>query len=327
MLEREITYAEAIREALREEMCRDPRVFLIGEDIGLYGGAFGVTQGLLEEFGEERVIDTPISEAAIVGAAIGAALLGMRPVAEIMFFDFMTLCADQIVNQAAKIRFMFGGKARVSIVVRSPAGSGTGAAGHHSGSLESWFTQIPGLKVVAPATPYDAKGLLKSAIRDDNPVIFMEHKLLYKVKGPVPNEEYTVPLGVGEIKRRGKDLTIVAYSVMVRRSLEAAEMLAREGIEAEVVDLRTLRPLDEETILSSVRKTNRALVVYEPPRFGSFGAEIAALIAEKAFDFLDAPVMRLGGLEMPPPYNPHLERRIAPQVENIVQAAQELLKS
>lgn len=325
MPEREITYAEAIREALREEMRKDPSVFLIGEDIGVYGGAFGVTQGLLEEFGEERVIDTPISEAAIAGAAIGAALLGMRPVAEIMFFDFMTLCADQIVNQAAKIRFMFGGKAKVAIVVRSPAGSGTGAAGHHSGSLESWFTHVPGLKVVAPATPYDAKGLLKSAIRDDNPVIFVEHKLLYRVKGPVPEEEYVIPLGVGEVKRRGRDLTIVTYSLMVRRSLEAAEILSREGIDVEVVDVRTLRPLDEEVILESVRKTHRALVVYEPPRFGAFGAEISALITEKAFDDLDAPVMRLGGLEMPPPYNPHLERRIAPQVEDIVAACGELV--
>lgn len=325
MPEREITYAEAIREALREEMRKDPSVFLIGEDIGVYGGAFGVTQGLLEEFGEERVIDTPISEAAIAGAAIGAALLGMRPVAEIMFFDFMTLCADQIVNQAAKIRFMFGGKAKVAIVVRSPAGSGTGAAGHHSGSLESWFTHVPGLKVVAPATPYDAKGLLKSAIRDDNPVIFVEHKLLYRVKGPVPEEEYVIPLGVGEVKRQGRDLTIVTYSLMVRRSLEAAEILSREGIDVEVVDVRTLRPLDEEVILESVRKTHRALVVYEPPRFGAFGAEIAAIITEKAFDDLDAPVMRLGGLEMPPPYNPHLERRIAPQVEDIVAACRELV--
>lgn len=326
MPERELTYAEAIREALREEMQRDSSIFLIGEDIGVYGGAFGVTQGLLEEFGAERVIDTPISEAAIAGAAVGASLLGMRPVAEIMFFDFMTLCADQIVNQAAKIRFMFGGKAKVSIVIRSPVGSGTGAAGHHSGSLESWFTHVPGLKVVAPATPYDAKGLLKASIRDDNPVIFVEHKLLYRIRGPVPEEEYLVPLGVGAVKRKGKDLTIVAYSIMVRRSLEAAEVLAREGIEVEVIDVRTLRPLDEETILASVRKTNRALVVYEPPRFGAFGAEIAALISEKAFDCLDAPVMRLGGLEMPPPYNPRLEKRTVPQVEDIVATCRELVR-
>jgi len=320
-----ITYAEAIREALREEMRRDPTVFLIGEDIGLYGGAFGVTQGLIEEFGAERVIDTPISEAAIAGAAIGAALVGMRPVAEIMFFDFMTLCADQVVNQAAKIRFMFGGKARVPMVLRSPIGSGTGAAGHHSGSLESWFTHVPGLKVVAPATAYDAKGLLKSAIRDDNPVIFVEHKLLYRTKGDVPEEDYQVPIGKGEVKREGKDITLVTYSIMVSRSLEAAKILSQQGIEAEVLDLRSLRPLDEETIIRSVKKTNRALVVYEPSKFGAFGAEVAALITEKAFDYLDAPVVRLGGEEMPPPYNPNLEKKLVPQIEDSVRAAQEMV--
>lgn len=320
-----VTYAEAIREALREEMRRDPAVFLIGEDIGVYGGAFGVTQGLIEEFGEERVIDTPISEAAIAGAAIGASLVGMRPVAEIMFFDFMTLCADQVVNQAAKIRFMFGGKAKVPMVLRSPVGSGTGAAGHHSGSLESWFTHIPGLKVVAPATPYDAKGLLKSAIRDDNPVLFVEHKLLYRTKGEIPAEEYQIPIGKGEIKRQGQDVTLIAYSIMVPRSLEAAKILAQQGIEAEVLDLRSLRPLDEELIVQSVRKTNRAIVIYEPSKFGAFGAEITALIMEKAFDYLDAPVMRLGGEEMPPPYNPNLEKKLVPQVEDIVRSVREMV--
>lgn len=320
-----ITYAEAIREALREEMRKDSTVFLLGEDIGIYGGAFGVTQGLLEEFGETRVIDTPISETAIVGAAIGAALIGMRPVAEIMFFDFMALCADQIVNQAAKIRFMFGGKAKVSMVLRSPVGSGTGAAGHHSGSLESWFTHIPGLKVVAPATPYDAKGLLKSAIRDNNPVLFVEHKLLYRTKGEVPEEEYYLPIGKGKIQREGKDITLIAYSIMVLRCLEAAKVLSSQGIEAEVLDLRSLRPLDEEIILRSVKKTSRAIVVYEPPRFGAFGAEITALIMEKAFDYLDAPVTRLGGEEMPPPYNPNLEKKLVPQVEDIIRAVQEIM--
>lgn len=320
-----MTYAEAIRDALREEMRKDPTVFLIGEDIGIYGGAFGVTQGLIEEFGEERVIDTPISETAIAGAAIGAALVGMRPVAEIMFFDFMTLCSDQVVNQAAKIRFMFGGKAKVPMVLRAPIGSGTGAAGHHSGSLESWFAHIPGLKVVAPATPYDAKGLLKSAIRDDNPVIFAEHKLLYRTKGEIPEEEYQVPIGKGEVKRTGKHLTLIAYSIMVQRGLEAAKILAEKGIEIEVVDLRSLRPLDEEIIIQSVKKTNRALVVYEPTKFGAFGAEITALIMEKAFDYLDAPVIRLGGEEMPPPYNPKLEKQFVPQVEDIVQAVQEMV--
>ncbi|BER93456.1 alpha-ketoacid dehydrogenase subunit beta [Atrimonas thermophila] len=326
MPNRIITYAEALREAMREEMRNDASVFLIGEDIGIYGGAFGVTQGLIEEFGPERVIDTPISEVAIVGAAVGASLIGMRPVAEIMFFDFMTICSDQLVNQAAKIRFMFGGKARVPIVVRSPAGSGTGAAGHHSGSLESWFAHVPGLKVVTPATPYDAKGLLKSAIRDDNPVVFVEHKLLYRTKGPVPEEEYLVPIGKAEVKKEGKDVSLIAYSIMTMRSLEAAEILAKEGIEVEVVDIRSLRPLDEETILQSVKKTNRAMVIYEPPRFGGFGAEVASLITEKAFDYLDAPVERLGGEEMPPPYNPHLERELVPQVEDIVEAVKRMLE-
>ncbi len=321
-----VTYAEAIREALREEMRKDPGVFLIGEDIGLYGGAFGVTQGLLEEFGEERVIDTPISESAIAGAAIGAALVGMRPVAEIMFCDFLTLCADQIVNQGAKMRFMFGGKAKVPFVLRTPMGSGTGAAGHHSGSLESWFTHIPGLKVVAPATPRDAKGLLKSAIQDNNPVLFFEHKLLYRTKDAIPEEEYYLPLGKGEIKREGRDITIIAYSIMVMRSLEAAKILAQESIEVEVIDLRSLRPLDEELMLQSVKKTNRAVVVYEPPQFGAFGAEMVSLLMEKAFDDLDAPVLRLGGEEMPPPYNPNLERRLVPQVEDIVNIVKQVLQ-
>lgn len=320
-----ITYAEAIREALREEMRKDSTVFLLGEDIGVYGGAFGVTQGLLEEFGETRVIDTPISEAAIAGAAIGAALVGMRPVAEIMFFDFMTLCADQIVNQAAKIRFMFGGKAKVPMVLRSPVGSGTGAAGHHSGSLESWFTHIPGLKVVAPATPYDAKGLLKSAIRDNNPVLFVEHKLLYRTKGEVPEEEYYLPIGRGKIQREGKDITFIAYSIMALRCLEAAKILSSQGVDVEVLDLQSLRPLDEEMILKSVEKTNRAIVVYEPPKFSAFGAEITALIMEKAFDYLDAPVIRLGGEEIPPPYNPNLEKKSVPQVEDIIRAAREMI--
>ncbi|MDK2896701.1 MAG: acetoin:2,6-dichlorophenolindophenol oxidoreductase subunit beta [Candidatus Atribacteria bacterium] len=325
MSDREITYAEALREAMREEMRKDSRVFLFGEDIGIYGGAFGVTQGLIEEFGPERVIDTPISEIAIIGGATGAALVGMRPVAEIMFFDFMTIGSDQLVNQAAKIHFMFGGKAKVPMVVRSPAGSGTGAAGHHSGSLESWFAHIPGLKVVAPSTPYDAKGLLKSAIRDDNPVVFVEHKLLYKTKGQVPEEEYYIPIGEAEVKREGKEVTVVGYSIIVPRALEASQILAREGIEVEVIDIKSLRPLDTETIARSVKKTNRVLVGYEPPRFGGFGAEVAAWIAEELFDYLDAPVVRLGGEEMPPPYNPNLERKIVPQVEDIVREIKKLV--
>jgi len=325
-LTREITYAEAIREALRQEMRRDERVFLIGEDIGIYGGAFGVTYGLLEEFGEERVRDTPISEQTIAGAAIGAALIGMRPVAEIMFMDFVTLAMEQLVNQAAKLHFMFGGKAKVPMVLRTPAGSGTGAAAQHSQSLEAWFVHVPGLKVVMPSTPYDAKGLLISAIRDDNPVIFVEHKLLYKTKGPVPEEEYTIPLGVADVKREGSDVTIVATSIMVRRALAAAEKLAQEGIEAEVIDPRTLKPLDTETIISSVMKTGRALIVHEAPKTCGFGAEVSARITEgEAFFYLDAPVRRLAGMDVPIPYNPKLERGVVPQEEDIIKAVRELV--
>jgi len=324
---RELTYAEAIREALRQEMRRDERVFLLGEDLGVYGGAFGVTYGLFEEFGEERVRDTPISEAAIAGAAIGAALTGMRPVAEIMFMDFITIAMEQLVNQGAKLRFMFGGKAKVPLVLRTPAGAGTGAAAQHSQSLEAWLVHVPGLEVVMPSTPYDAKGLLLASIRDDNPVIFVEHKLLYKTKGPVPEGDYTVPLGVADIKREGKDVTIIATSVMVLRALQAAEELAPEGIEAEVVDPRTLKPLDAETVNRSVMKTGRALIVHEAPLTGGVGAEIAARIAEgPAFDYLDAPIKRLAGLDIPIPYNRTLEYHTVPQVENIIEAARELVQ-
>jgi len=322
---RELSYAEAIREALRQEMQRDERVFIIGEDVGIYGGAFGVTLGLVEEFGEERVIDTPISELGIAGAITGAALTGMRPVGEIMFMDFTTLAMEQLVNQAAKIRFMFGGKAMVPFVLRTPAGSGTGAAAQHSQSLENWFVHIPGLKVVMPSTPYDAKGLLLSSIRDDNPVIFVEHKLLYKTKGPVPEGMYTIPLGTAEVKREGRDLTIVATSIMIQRSLEAAEQLAQEGIEVEVVDPRTLKPLDEETIIRSVMKTGRVLIVHEACKTGGYGGELAAVIASsEAFDYLDAPIVRLAGRDIPIPYNRTLEYHAVPQVENIVETARQL---
>jgi pyruvate/2-oxoglutarate/acetoin dehydrogenase E1 component len=323
---REITYAEAIREALRYEMSRDESVFLLGEDVGRYGGAFGVSYGLLDEFGEERVRDTPISEAGIMGAATGAALMGMHPVAEIMFMDFTTIAMDQLVNQAAKLRFMFGGKAKVPLVLRTPGGSGTGAAAHHSQSVEAWFIHVPGLKVVMPSTPYDVKGLLLASIRDENPVVFVEHKLLYKTKGPVPEEEYTIPLGTADIKRQGEDLTIVATSIMVPRALEAAETLAKEGIDAEVVDPRTLKPLDDETIFKSVIKTGRVIIAHEACKTGGAGAEIAARIVEsEAFDYLDAPIKRLAGLDIPVPYNRNLERHMVPQAENIVIAARELL--
>jgi pyruvate dehydrogenase E1 component beta subunit len=324
---REITYLEAVREALTQEMERDERVFIIGEDVGVYGGAFGVTLGMVEKFGEERVIDTPISELGIAGAITGAAIHGMRPVGEIMFMDFTTLAAEQLVNQAAKIRFMFGGKATVPFVLRTPAGSGTGAAAQHSQSLENWFVHIPGLKVVMPSDPHDVKGLLIASIRDDNPVIFVEHKLLYKTKGAVPAESYTLPLSKAEVKREGKDLTIVATSIMVRRSLEAAEQLQEEGIEVEVVDPRTLKPLDEETIIQSVMKTGRALIVHEACRTGGYGGELAAVIAgSEAFDFLDTPIKRLAGRDMPIPYNRNLEYHTVPQVENIVDAVRELIQ-
>ena len=322
---RELSYLEAIREALQQEMRRDPRVFVIGEDVGVYGGAFGVTRGLVEEFGEQRVIDTPISELGIAGAITGAALTGMRPVGEIMFMDFTTLATEQLVNQAAKIRFMFGGTATVPFVLRCPAGSGTGAAAQHSQSLENWFVHVPGLKVVMPSTPYDAKGLLLASIRDDNPVIFVEQKLLYKTRGPVPEEDYTVPLGKADIKRAGRDLTIVATGVMVARALEAAEQLAREGIEVEVADPRTLKPLDAAPIIQSVSKTGRVLIVHEAARTGGYGGELAAIIAEsEAFDYLDAPIVRLAGRDMPIPYNRTLEYHTVPQVENIVEAARQL---
>lgn len=314
----EITYLEAVRQALREEMKRDERVFLIGEDIGRYGGAFGVTSGMLDEFGPERIRETPISEATIVATAVGASLLGMRPVAEIMFMDFIYLALDQLVNQAAKMRFMFGGKTSVPIVVRMPGGSGTGAAAQHSQSLESMFMHFPGLKVVNPSTPRDAKGLLLTAIRDPNPVVFVEHKLLYKTKGEVPEGEYTIPFGVADIKRLGKDLTLVANNIMVMRSLTVAERLAKEGIDVEVIDPRTLAPLDTETIISSVIKTGRLLVVHEACQTGGWAGEvIASIMGSRAFDYLDAPVRRLAGKDIPIPYNRVLERAAVPQEEDI----------
>ncbi|MDN5332533.1 MAG: acetoin:2,6-dichlorophenolindophenol oxidoreductase subunit beta [Tepidanaerobacteraceae bacterium] len=320
-------YIEALREGLREELLRDEKVFLLGEDIGIYGGAFGVTKGLVQEFGEERIIDTPISEQAITGIAVGAAIAGMRPVVEIMFFDFLTLAMDQLVNQGAKIRYMFGGKAKVPMVVRAPMGCGTGAAAQHSQSFPGIFAHFPGLKVVMPSTPYDVKGLIKAAIRDDNPVLFAEHKLLYRVKGEVPDEEYVLPLGKADIKRKGKDVTIVAGSIMVIRALEAAKELEKEGIDVEVIDPRTLKPLDMKTIIDSVKKTGRVLIVEDDPVSFGWGAEIAAgIVGSEAFDYLDAPVKRLGGLDIPIPYNPNLERHAVPQVEDIVKAVKDLLR-
>jgi acetoin:2,6-dichlorophenolindophenol oxidoreductase subunit beta len=324
---RELTYAEAAREALRQAMRSDERVFLIGEDIGTYGGAFGVTAGLMEEFGKERVIDTPVSEAGIAGTCIGAALAGMRPVGEIQFMDFVTLSMEQLVLQAAKIRFMFGGKATVPMVLRMPGGSGTGAAAQHSESLENWFVHVPGLKVVMPSSAYDVKGLLLAAIQDDNPVIFIEHKLLYKTKSDVPQEAYMIPLSQSHVVREGKDLTIVATSVMVSRAMEAATRLAAQGIEAEVIDPRTLSPLDDAPIVASVKKTGRALVVHEAARTGGFGGELVSRIVEsEAFDYLEAPVRRLAGLDIPIPYNRTLEYHAVPQVETIAAEAAKLVR-
>ena len=322
----EMNLQQAVRAAIREEMQRDPTVFMMGEDIGVYGGAFGVSDGLLAEFGPERIRDTPISEAAIVGAAIGASLAGMRPIAEIQFFDFILLTMDQLINQAAKIRYMFGGRATVPIVVRGPAGSGTGAAAQHSQSLEGQFTHIPDLKVVAPSTPYDAKGLLIAAIRDPNPVVFVEHKLLYKVKGEVPDGEYVIPIGKADVKRIGTHATVVATQIMVPRALAAAERLAAEGIDIEIVDPRTLLPLDAGTIEESVKKTGRLLIVHEAVKHGGVGAEIAARVLEgDAFEYLDAPIARLAGQPTPIPYNRELERAAVPQEDDIVAAVRRLV--
>jgi acetoin:2,6-dichlorophenolindophenol oxidoreductase subunit beta len=324
--ERTLTYAEAVREALAQAMAADERVFLLGEDVGVYGGAFGVSGDLVHRFGEERVRDTPISELGIVGAAVGAALAGMRPVVEIQFSDFTAQAMDQIVNQAAKIHFMLGGAATVPMVLRAPGGSGTGAAAQHSQSLEAWFAHVPGLKVVMPATATDAKGLLLSAIDDPNPVIVLEHKLLYKQSGPVPAEEFRVPLGQAAVRRTGEDVTIVATGVMVSRSLEAASRLAEEGVAASVIDPRTLRPLDAGTIVDSVASTGRVLLVQEAPKTGGFMAEVAARIVESsAFGRLRAPVERLCGLDVPIPYAPQLERAAVPQVADIAEAARELV--
>ena len=314
-----ITYREAIRDAMVEEMRRDERVFLMGEDIGTYGGAFGVSAGMLEEFGPERIVETPISEDAIVGAAAGAAMVGMRPIAEIMFMDFILLTMEPLVNQAAKARYMFGGKATVPMVIRMAGGSGTGAAAQHSQSLETILMHIPGIKVVAPSTPYDAKGLLISSIRDLNPVCFLEHKLLYKTKGEVPEGEYTIPLGVADVKRIGSDITVVTSGIMVHKSLEAAEILESEDISVEVVDPRTLRPLDMDTIAKSVKKTGRLLVVHEAVKTAGWAGEVMASVSEtSAWDYLDAPMRRLAGKDVPIPYNRELEAAAVPQVEDIV---------
>jgi pyruvate/2-oxoglutarate/acetoin dehydrogenase E1 component len=318
---REIQYRDALNEALHEEMARDPRVFVLGEDVGRYGGVLQVTRGLLDKYGEKRVRDAPISEAGIMGLAVGAAMTGMRPVAEIMYIDFSALAMDQIANQAAKAHYMFGGKAHVPLVMRTQGGGGRGNAAQHSQSLEMWYVHIPGLIVVQPSTPYDAKGLLKSAIRDDNPVIFIEHKLLYNTTGPVPETEYVIPIGVADVKRPGQDVTIVATSRMVLFALAAADTLHRQGIEAEVIDPRTLKPLDLDAIVGSVQKTGRLVVVNEGARTGGFTSEVAAQIQREAFDWLDAPVMQVASEDVPLPYSGVLELEAIPSERDIVDAA------
>jgi pyruvate/2-oxoglutarate/acetoin dehydrogenase E1 component len=324
---RELSFAMAIQEAMAIAMEADDRVFLMGEDIGVYGGAFQITGDLVHRFGEERVMDTPISELGGAGVAVGAALTGMRPVFELQFSDFSTLAMEQIVNQAAKLRYMLGGSVSVPLVVRMPSGSGTGAAAQHSQSLEAWFAHVPGLKVVEPTTPHDAKGMLLAAIADPDPVIIFEHKLLYKAKGPVPEGYYTVPLDKAEIRRAGRDVTIAAAGVMTPKSLEAAERLAQEGIDAEVIDLRSLRPLDMKTIVASVKKTSRLICVYEGVKTLGVGAEVSAAVAEsEAFDYLDAPIVRLGGADAPIPYSPVLEKAAVPQVDDIFAAVRALVQ-
>lgn len=316
----EITYREALNQALREEMQRDPNVFVMGEDVGVYGGAYKVTNGFLDEFGPARVKDTPISEAAICGGAVGAALGGLRPVAEIQYSDFITIAMDQIANQAAKICYMYNGQFHLPLVIRTQGGAGRSMGAQHSQCLEAWFLHTPGLKVVMPSTPADAKGLLKTAIRDENPVLFIEHKMLYGIKGEVPEGEHLVPLGKASVVRQGTDVTIISYSLMVHKCLEAVCQLSRQGVEAEVVDLRTISPMDTETIVESVKRTHRAIVVEEDCKIGGVGAEIVACINENAFYSLEAPVLRVAAEDTPVPTGHFLEKIYLPQVEDIIKA-------
>jgi pyruvate/2-oxoglutarate/acetoin dehydrogenase E1 component len=326
MPDREITYREAVREAMVSAMRENEEVFLMGEDVGVYGGAFGVSRGMVEEFGEERVVDTPISEAGYVGLCAGAALMGMRPIAEIQFSDFITHCMDQLVNQAAKIRYMFGGEATVPMVVRTPGGAGTGAAAQHSQSLEVWFVHVPGLKVVMPSTPYDAKGLLLSAIDDPNTVIFYEHKLLYNRKGEVPEEPYRVPIGEARVSREGGDVTIITAGLMHQYVLEAAQALSDGGVEPEVIDLRTLSPMDDKAILRSVEKTGKLVVVEEDVKTAGWGAEVVSRVVEgESFYALDRAPARVAGADVPIPYNRNLEAHVRPTPEKVVEAVRSVL--
>ena len=321
-----ITYREAISQALREEMRRDERVFIMGEEVGVWGGSYAVTRGFLDEFGEKRVKDTPIAESVIAGAATGAAIAGLRPIAEIMTINFAFLALDQIVNHAAKLHYMFNGQIKVPLVIRTVGGGGRQLAATHSQTPDVIFAYFPGLKVVAPGTPADAKGLLKSAIRDDDPVFFIEHATLYSVRGDVPDDEdYLVPIGVSDIKRPGKDVTLVSYSKMIQTTLEAADKLAEQGVDAEVIDLRSLRPLDIQPVIESVKKTNRLVVIEEGWRSFGIGAEISSTVAELAFDYLDAPIRRVAQAEVPLPYNKRLEQLALPQVDDVIKAAKDVL--
>lgn len=322
---RELTYADALREALREEMLRDPNVILLGEEIGVFNGVYKVTRGLLDEFGPDRVRDTPISEAAIAGAAVGLALVGMRPVAEIMYMDFLPICMDELATQAAKMRFMSGGQLKVPMVLRTQYSLGRQHGAQHSQFTPAWFFQVPGLKVVVPATPYDAKGLLKSAIREPNPVLFLEGGLLYRTKGPVPEEEYTIPLGKADTKRKGDDVTIVGVSRLVGEALTAAKKLEEKGVSAEVIDVRTLQPLDLGTIVESVKRTSRLIIASDDIKTGGVGSEISAAVIENAFDYLDAPVMRVACPDTPIPFSPPLEQQYMPNADKIVQAADQII--
>ncbi len=320
-----ITYRDALNQALREEMHRDPRVFLMGEEVGVYQGAYKVSRGLLQEFGERRVIDTPITEEAFTGAGVGAAMVGLRPVIEIMTWNFSILAMDQIINSAAKMLYMSGGQFPIPMVIRGPGGAAHQLAAQHSQSLESWYAHVPGLKVVAPSTPYDAKGLLKSAIRDEDPVIFFEGETLYGSKGEVPEGEYTIPLGVSDVKREGSDVTLIAWSKMVSVALKAAATLEQDGVSCEVIDPRTLRPLDVEPLLASVRKTNRCVIVEEGWEYAGIGAQLAYLIHHEAFDQLDAPVSRVTGADVPMPYAKNLEHMAMPQPGRVIEAVRQVL--
>jgi pyruvate/2-oxoglutarate/acetoin dehydrogenase E1 component len=322
---RHLTYREAIREALREEMRRDESVFQLGEDIGRYGGTCKVTLGLMDEFGPDRVRDMPLSEAGIVGTALGAALVGMRPVAEIMYLDFTLIAADQLINQIAKTHYMSAGQLKAPLVIRTPQNCGISGGAQHSQSLEALYAHIPGLVVIFPSTPYDAKGLLKSAIRSDDPVLFIESRPLYDMKGPVPEEEYLLPIGKADLKRPGKDVTVVAIARNVTQALEAAKILEKEGIDVEVVDPRTIHPLDKDTIINSVKKTNKLVIVHDAWKTGGIGAEIGASVAQDALDYLDAPIRRVATLDTSIPYNPKLEQSVFPKIDNILQAVKEIV--